>query len=402
MYSDREGRSTTTDEEWDTCPKCGVHLKKKNLPRHMTKVHSHSLVKPYSRGDDLSIKRFRPLITLCVILLIIFGSVAAVIYHRYIENEKEDIDDILIQTDDTCDGFEERVETINQNALEWLDTLNVDPIRLRDEMGIKGKKKLVELLDIYLCLYMTTESLEKRIYYRDMAANATKITHTPEYHDMEIIDDDQFKQDSTSYLRACYIIDKFGLDTSYYIENIKKVLPRLDSFLPQRGTNQKMAFVLYYHHLGFHIDYSMEELFINSVIRSRRSIETLSDIEGYFITHEIFSLYNDNSMYIMKNNDTEYLQEILLGLMDKYMKKNNVDLSAELLMVLTYLKFNNSQIYDVALDFLLDSQNANGSFGDYEYEREYCKKEGLLTDVDYLLYLHTTEVTLIAINEALR
>ncbi len=82
-------------------------------------------------------------------------------------------------------------------------------------------------------------------------------------------------------------------------------------------------------------------------------------------------------------------------------KQKNVDLTAELIMVLTYLKFNNSKIFDDTLDFLMDSQNDNGSFGDYEYEREYCKKEGLLTDVDYLLYLHTTEVTLIAINEAL-
>ncbi len=320
MSSNHEGKGRTTDDEWETCPKCGVDLKKKNLQRHMTRVHSHSLNKPFTIHDDNIPNLSKRLIVLCLLTLILFGSATAVIYHRYSENENDDIDDIKIQTDDTSDNYEERVLTINQNALEWLDTLDVDPIRLRDEMGIKGKKKLVELLDIYLCLYLTAETLEKKIYYRELAGDATRITFTPEYHDMEIIDDEQFKQDSTSYLRACYIIDKIGLDTSYYIENIKKVLPRLDSLLPHRGTNQKMAFVLYYNYFGFHIDYAMGDLFINSVIRSRKTIESLLDMEVYFITHEIFSLYNYNSMHILKKNDTEYLQKILPGLIDKYIK----------------------------------------------------------------------------------
>ena len=131
-------------------------------------------------------------------------------------------------------------------------------------------------------------------------------------------------------------------------------------------------------------------------------MEALSKMEVYFISHEIFFLYDYDSMYLLEKDDTEYLNENLPRLVKRYMEENNVDLIAELSMVMTFLGFDHLKIYDTALDFLLDSQNENGSFGDYEDERKYCKKEGLVTDVDYLMYLHTTEVSLIAINEALR
>lgn len=388
-------------DTWVTCPECGVDLKSRNLHRHISKVHPHAPLKTPSKDHYFFSKHFKLVMGLFLIILIISGSIGTVIYLDYFECENEDEEELLIDDNGKNDGFEEKVETVNQKAIDWLDTLDVDPIRLRDEMGIKGKKKLVELLDTYFCLYRTTECIEKRTYYREKVANATQVTYTPEYHDMDRIDDQQFNQDSTSYLRAYCIIDELGLDTTYYLKNIEKVLPRLDSHLSQRGTNQKMAFVLYYKHLRFDINYTMEGLFPHSVIRSAKSIDELSDMEVYYITHEILFLYDDDAMHILNNKDTEYLNEILPGLMEKHIEKNNVDLLAELIMVLTYLKYDHLDIYDIAIDFLLNSQNENGSFGDYEYEREHCEKQGLVFDVDYLLYLHTTEVSLIALNEAL-
>ena len=66
----------------------------------------------------------------------------------------------------TSPDFEEQVAIINSKALAWVETLNVDPIKLRYEMGIKGKKKFVELLDIYFVLYETASDSENKSKYK--------------------------------------------------------------------------------------------------------------------------------------------------------------------------------------------------------------------------------------------
>ena len=67
-------------------------------------------------------------------------------------------------------------------------------------------------------------------------------------------------------------------------------------------------------------------------------------------------------------------------------------------MIMTYLGMNDTLDYHRSLEYLLASQNDNGSFGDYEYAREYYTEVGI--DINIQLYLHTTEVSLRALNEA--
>lgn len=298
--------------------------------------------------------------------------------------------------------FKNKVESINEKALLWLDTLDVDPIRLRYDMGIKGKKKFVELLSIYLCLYQTTDDNNRKKMLKDKVESLTTVTNNPLYHDLNNIDDKQFRQDSTSYFRAWYMMNEFGLNTSYYLEEIEKIMPRIYSHLPDRGINQKMAFVFYFKRLGYSINYTMKQLFDQGVIRTQKSVNDLSNMEVYYLTHEIFFLYDDDKMDLLSKNDIEYLNENLPFLIHKYIGYKNVDLLAELIMIMTYLKFTDLEVYRIAIEFLLNSQNENGSFGDYEEEREYYENKGSKIDVDYLLYLHTTEVTLMALNEAVK
>jgi len=335
-------------------------------------------------------RKFKKLkITILVILLITIGSLGCIKEPGSDEEDKEPIEQ------------NELLEQINSRALDWLAGLDVDPIKLRDEMGIKGKKNYVQVLDIYLCLYQTTNDPEKKVEYKDKVAELIQVTKEEKYHDLNEINDTQFRQDSTSYLRAWYIINEFGFNTSYYITEIEKVLPRLDAHLPTRGTNQKMAFMFYYHQLGYQINYTMAELFNNSVIRDRKEIQNLSELDVYFFTHEIFFLYDDAQLNLLIFDDYEYINATLIYQINKKLAEDNVDLLAELLMVMNYLNYRDMKEYETVLNYLLNSQNKNGSFGYYEDVRRYYQEQGINIDVDISIYLHTTEVTLRALNEAI-
>jgi len=99
-------------------------------------------------------------------------------------------------------------------ARAWLDQLRVDPAELR-AAGIKSKKKLVELLDAYVRLHAIAD-LEERPEILARAWQVAAVTYTDGYHDMLVISDKHFKQDATSYLRAAYLMEGLGLDTTRF------------------------------------------------------------------------------------------------------------------------------------------------------------------------------------------
>lgn len=336
---------------------------------------------------------------LVVLIIIILISVQFLIFLWPEENnEKKNGEGNGNGNGNEVSEFEKKIDEININTLEWLEGLDVNPIELRYEMGIKGKKKFVELLDSYLVLYETSENESEKSTFKSKVEQLAQFTKDDKYHDMNKINDTQFRQDSTSYLRAWYILGQFELDTSNYKQQIEAVLPRLNAHLPGRGINQKMAFVIYYNALGYSIDYTLEELFEYTVIRSEKNKTELDWLDVYFITHEIFALYDDNQMDILTPNDLAYIKDVVPYFVNETIMDNDVDLLAELVMIMTYLGFEAEDYYETALEYLLDSQNLDGSFGDYEYAREYYEELGISIEIQ--LYLHTTEVSLRALNEA--
>ncbi len=342
---------------------------------------------------------FKKCISILIVLFLILFAFTGCITNEEPKKDKDGSDN----GDGNGNGgekseFELKIEKINQKAVAWLESLAVDPVKLKYDLGLKGKKKFVELLDSYLILYQTTTDPQEKLDYLTIVENLTNVTYEIQYHDLNVINDTLFRQDSTSYLRAWYIMTQFGLNTSYYEDEIAKVMPRMTAHLPTRGINQKMVFVFYYEQLGYPIDYTLEQLFNYSVVRDRNLKENLSDLDLYFITHEIFVLHDDDKMSILTDNDIDYVKEIIQYHVNRTISVNNVDLLSELVMIMTYLGFENMTLYKSALEYILTNQNANGSFGYYEQYREPYAELGISVDIQ--LYLHTTEVTLRALNEA--
>ena len=152
-------------------------------------------------------------------------------------------------------------------ARAWLDQLRVDPAELR-AAGIKGKKKLVELLDAYVRLHAIAD-LEERPEILARAWQVAAVTYTDGYHDMLAISDKHFKQDATSYLRTAYLMEGLGLDTTRFRREIWRIEGRLDGHMRRRGSHQRMAFHWYYGHFGLKEPFDLAAGFEKGAVAAR-------------------------------------------------------------------------------------------------------------------------------------
>jgi hypothetical protein len=282
-------------------------------------------------------------------------------------------------------------------AKSWLDKLTVSPAKLR-AAGIKGKKKLVELLDAYMRLHAIGSpdektSLKKRI------KEVVSVTYTPEYHNMLSINDKHFKQDATSYLRAAYLMEKLGLDTSLYRKEIRKIHSRLNDHMKIRGSHQRMVFHRYYKHFGLEEPFDLAAGFKAGVIASRLDPYGFKkNTQVYNLTHEVFVPYDFGDKLdvdFFTKEDIEYLRHALARLTVHYIMKRNPDITAELISCIRYLRITDLPVYREGLEYLLKSQHPDGKWGSYE---RYRKRYGDFVNQGY--YLHTTTVAIDALTIA--
>ncbi|MBI2437509.1 MAG: hypothetical protein HYV36_01670, partial [Lentisphaerae bacterium] len=272
------------------------------------------------------------------------------------------------------DEHQARYQAALIRARTWLDALEVNPAELRAH-GIKGKKKLAELLDVYLRLHTLASAAEKPALLKRIRA-ITAVTTKPEYHDMARISDQQFKEDSTSYLRVAFLMDRFGLDTRLYRQEIGKILPRLNDHMKYRGSDQRMAFHLYYQHFGLAEPFPLAAAFQAGIIAGRHDAAWFKQarMEIYNLTHEIFVPYEFGDKLdadFFSDADKAYLRELLADLTAYAIALDDADLTAELTSCLRYLHFTDLKVYSEALQYLLKSQWPDGKWGNYEQQRSH-------------------------------
>lgn len=293
-------------------------------------------------------------------------------------------------TEAFLDANRPRYEKALARARVWLDALVVDPLELRRH-GIKGKKKVVELFDTYVRLREIAPAGDRPALMARMK-EVVAITYEPRYHDMSDIDDKAFKQDATSYMRAAYLMEGAGLDTRLYREEIRKVKERFDRHMPRRGPNQHMAFSWYYRHFGLDEPYPLAERYKGGVIAGRKDPASLERIDAYHLTHEVFMAYQygetlDSDFF--DDDDRVYLENALGILTALYIDKRDFDLTGEFVSCMRYLGFTDSPLYRRALTMLLEGQNVDGTWGDYE---RYRSRYGDYVNQGW--YLHTTGVVI--------
>ena len=251
-------------------------------------------------------------------------------------------------------------------ARTWLDALPIDPFELR-AAGLKGKKKLTEKLDGYLRLWRVASPADQAAIVA-RAREAAAFTSDPRYHDLATASDDELKEDSTSYLRAALLMEQLGLDTTLYRQEIAKAKPRLDAHLASRGAHQRLAFHWYYRHFGLAEPFPLGAAEKDGVIARRADPVSMSTRDAYRLAHEVFVPFEFgdklDEVEPFGAGDRRYLAGALEVLAGRALDLGDVDLLAELLSSLRYLRLVERPIVRQGLAYLLEQQHENGSWGD--------------------------------------
>ncbi len=213
---------------------------------------------------------------------------------------------------------------------------------------------------------------------------------------MLTVDDREFHEDATSYLRAAVLLDGLGVDISRYRAGIAAVKGRLDAHMRERGPHQRRAFHGYYRHFGLTEPFALEGALDQGLVARKADPASLARLDVYALTHEVYAAYDfgerlDEEPFA--DPERLYLRSALPRLAATWRDRHDPDLVAELTACLRYLRFTGDTEYAESLRYLLDRQNADGSWGDYPAARA---RLGELVKQGF--YLHTTMVTIEALS----
>jgi hypothetical protein len=288
-------------------------------------------------------------------------------------------------------------ERARRAARTWLDNLEVDAAEL-SRHNVKGVKKLGEILYVYEVLYRHSDDQAERAGILRRVEKLAEQTRRDQYHAIMRGSDREFSGNSMSYLRVMYLLERFGLDTREYRRHLNSIKPRMDAHLARRGKWQRAIFAEYYDRLDLKKPPVLRRAPSKSVVLAKRKpLEDCSKNAAYRLTHEVFVAYDygmQRTQQRLSSEDIAYLRGILPQLLDQSIAADNPDLAAELLCSMTYLGQHDDPVFRRGIDFLLDSQNPDGSWGDYEHLRS-----DLGQYADQGVYLHTTVAVMCALVE---
>jgi len=279
-------------------------------------------------------------------------------------------------------------------ARAWLDGLRVDPFELR-AVRVKGKKKFVEQLDAYYRLWEVAPAADRPALL-ERIRQVVAITYEDRYHDMASLGDRWFKQDSTSYLRAALLMERLGLDTTRYREEIRRIHARLDGHMKTRGPHQRRVFHWYYKHFGLAEPFPLEGSLRDGVIARRLEPTKMKDGDAYALTHEVYALYEygeRRDIDPFDEADKAYLRPAIEALMRRYQVAGDPDIAGELLECLHYLRMQDSPAYLEGVAYLLATQRPEGS-----WDRRAREAKPPWEYADQAFRLHTTLVAISALT----
>jgi hypothetical protein len=305
------------------------------------------------------------------------------------------------------------VDRAIQHAKRFLTELAplIDPVRLRTEYGMKGNKFYVEYLNAWAEIQLLSSD-EERAAIRQLLEPVVARTDSGAYHNLATCSDEEFKQDIISYLSACLLHRDFGFETAEYLRHVEEIVPRIlaPEHLRMRGVDNTMALVYRLRQLGFEGGPAMCQIWrrpgsvtYGHVDLTKLDLRTVPGwLRVYDMTHEIFYLteFGGKPMQCVGEGDLQYIRGMHAELIPIFIDHRNLDLLAELLMDLNYLKMTELPAYSAGRSFLLENQNEDGSWGDHEMiarnvQAHHAVNPKYLPKVGQ--YLHTTRVALAAL-----
>lgn len=263
---------------------------------------------------------------------------------------------------------------------------------------MKGIKHFVEHLDLLLLAHRRTSNQGLAAVARQQALKALAAIDEDAYHSLGTVDPQRFREDSMSYLRACWLAQQFGKDVTRYRLEIDKVLPTIVRHLPTRGVDQRMGFAVLFAQLGYPVPQTLESIYPETLLARRVpfSYYLVSPDRPYDITHEIFALTERGAATFKfpHPEDEAHARDTVRKLLTYSLQRGNLDLVGEFLVNLAELGESATPLAQQAREAIFQGQNADGSFGIYDLEQAKILKGNPEYDARIGGNLHTTMVCL--------
>ncbi|MBP47335.1 MAG: hypothetical protein CMH53_05300 [Myxococcales bacterium] len=289
-----------------------------------------------------------------------------------------------------------------ERAWTWAKTLDPNPMRLRNELAMPGKKHFVEYLALLrLMVGWSHTPDELRVAALARAHEVLAWTDQAAYHDMGEVDDRRFRQDSMSYLRAALIASELGWDIGPYRAQIQRISQRLQAHMTTRGVDQQMSFEVLYDALGLAGAPSRAALYPSSKIARLINFKywISHPQKMYEFTHEVFAMTGRGarSFPFVRPVEGKYARKVAYTLLHIHMTEKHHDGVAELLANRVQLGAKPDPQFRAAREFLLTGQDAQGRFGVYDQPEIRKALNNPRYDAVYGGYVHTTMVALWAL-----
>jgi hypothetical protein len=279
-----------------------------------------------------------------------------------------------------------------KRTLKYATNLHFDLETIRIK-GLPDKKYFAEFLGLYLKIKKALKTDSEKANLLKRLEPYYQQTLQSEFHNLSKVNDKLFKKNSMSYIRIMWLLSELGFDISYYKKAFFKIKSRMDNHLKIRGEWQKVVFSKYYDFFKFDKPKAIQNTEqIKGPISKQEPLSYYNRANAYVLTHFIFAAYdygNKTTQSVFSMADFAYLSNMLPLIIQKFELKKNDDLVAELLTCLVLINETKTTPFKSSFKGLLNRQNNDGSFGDYERGR---KKYG--NDVEFRWYLHTTLVAI--------
>ncbi len=310
------------------------------------------------------------------------------------------------------EGSGSSIEPYLVRARQFADHLELNAAQLEaHDPPIAGKKKLAELLDLYLLLLRRESRESARSTILARIDSLTLQVRTPGYQDLSHYSPKEFDANALSYLRVYVLLDRVHRFTPQDRAQLEGVKDLLDASIERRGAWQREMFAKYYRQLGLELPANLVDAEGSdpsaqsaqgpdtdslatareaTVVARRIPFNQFNLQRAYSLTHEVFVAFDYGQNKEQKRFDADelqYLRSVLIPLQQLTVRKKSLDLLAEVLSCRAYLGFTEDPSYQKAFALILESQNENGSWGDYEQHRAVY---GDTLEVEG--YLHTTLV----------
>jgi hypothetical protein len=234
-----------------------------------------------------------------------------------------------------------------------------------------GFLELGEEINLFYKFYVAADNEKEKDFFKSIIKS--KIDYLLNEHDFEI----EFAGEITAYLTFAKIMRRVNIEKTKYLNFIEdEVLSNPMTYPPSITYSILNSAII--EDIGYEPKVSFGTMVNEGIIAhfSRnpklvpigKAYASPNDVQNFFydITHEIFAVSNfgdrDPTQFLLED-ELQFLKDLIPKGISIYIDDGQVDILGELIICAKLLNYTDFHNYEVGLQYILDAQKEDGSFG---------------------------------------